>query len=252
VTAVDHALVRTPPGPRARASARGSARSSARRTLAGLLATPAALALLAGCGGAEPTTARPSSSVEPAPAASPSGPAQESIVTTTKPTCSVVEHGGQRLGVTVPAGFMIISTPRGAGDFADSVNIVSVVQWREEAATSPGVVLVVYAYAGGEPRGVTALESSVRNFRSLVGAGSATAPVTAKPATVAGVTGSAGGETDAVAMDFQSPDGKPSPLHWWTVPTTGGEFVLAFGARDAALDARFAPQLLKGLKAGGC
>jgi hypothetical protein len=241
VTAVDHALVRTPPGPRAR--------DSARRTLAGLLAAPAALALLAGCGGAEPTTASPAPS---APAATPSGPAQESIVTTTKPTCSVVEHGGQRLGMTVPAGFMIISTPRGAGDFADSVNIVSVVQWREAAATSPGVVLVVYAYAGGEPRGAKALESSVRNFRSLVGAGSATAPVTAKPATVAGVTGSAGGETDAVAMDFQSPDGKPSPLHWWTVPTAGGEFVLAFGARDAALDARFAPQLLKGLKTGGC
>jgi hypothetical protein len=176
------------------------------------------------------------------------------MVTTTKATCNVVEHGGQRLGVTVPAGFMVTATPDGAGDFAGSgVNILTVVQRREPAtATSPGVVLVVYGYAGDEPRGTAALALSVRNFKTLVGARGAADPVTAAPATVGGVAGSAGGATDPVAMDFQSPDGKPSPLHWWTVPTAGGEFVLAFAARDAALDATFAPQLRKGLKAGGC
>jgi hypothetical protein len=210
------------------------------------------LAALTGCAGDEPA-ATPSTTASAAPAASATGPAQESIVTTTKPTCSVVEHDGQRLGVTVPAGFMVTSTPRGAGDFAQSgVNIVSVAQWRDTTDRGPGVVLVVYAYGEGEARGATALESSVRNFKALVGARNATAPVTAKPATVAGRPGSAGGETDPVAMDFQWPDGKPSPLHWWTVPTPKGEFVLAFGARDTALDTRYAPQIRSGLKADGC
>ena len=212
------------------------------------------LAALAGCaseqGAGEPAPATASS----APSASATGPAQESVVTTTKPTCGDVVHAGQRLGVTVPAGFMVTSTPRGAGDFAQTsgVNIRSVAQWRDTTNRGPAVVLVVYAYGEGEARGAQALESSVRNFTALVGARSATAPVAAKPATVAGRPGSAGGETNAAAMDFQWPDGKPSALHWWTVPTPKGEFVLALGARDAALDARYVPQILSGLKADGC
>ena len=223
------------------------------RAAALLLAVPVAAAALAGCASEKPA-ARPSASVTPSTSASATAPSQESTVTTTKPTCGVVEHAGQRLGVTVPAGFMVTSTPAGAGDFAQTsgVNIVSVAQWRDTTDKGPAVVLVVYAYGEGEARGAQALESSVRNFKALVGARSATAPVAAKPATVAGRPGSAGGETNAAAMDFQWPDGKPSALHWWTVPTPKGEFVVAFAARDAALDATYLPPILSGLRADGC
>jgi hypothetical protein len=211
-----------------------------------------AVAALAACAG-QPEAA-PSTSASAAPSASSTRPAQESTVTTSKPTCSVVERHGERIGVTVPAGFMVTSTPDGAGGFSqtEGVNILAAAQWRDSADKGPAVVLVVYGYGAGESRGAKALDASVRNFKMLVGAGSATAAVTAKPATVAGRPGSAGGETDATAMDFQSPDGKPSPLHWWTVPTPKGEFVVAVGARDTTLDAKYTPQIRSGLKAGGC
>jgi len=225
----------------------------ARRARAGLLlAVPLAAAALAGCASAKPAAA-PSAGATPSASASATAPVQESTVTTTKPTCSVIDRKGQRLGVTVPAGFMVTSTPDGAGDFAQSgVNILSVAQWRDTTDKGPAVVLVVYGYGAGEASGARALESSVRNFRLLVGARDTTAAVTAKPATVAGRPGSAGGASDAAAMDFQWPDGKPAPLHWWTVPTPAGEFVVAVGARDAALDAKYTPQVLRGLKADGC
>lgn len=223
-----------------------------RRARAGRrLAVPLALAATAALTGCATPKPAPSASATPSPSAT--APARESTVTTTKPTCSVIDRKGQKLGVTVPAGFMVTSTPNGAGDFAQSgVNILSVAQWRDSADKGPAVVLVVYAYGAGEASGAQALESSVRNFRLLVGARDTTAPVTAKPATVAGRPGSAGGGTDAAAMDFQSPDGKPAPLHWWTVPTPQGEFVVASGARDAALDRRYTPLILSGLKADGC
>jgi hypothetical protein len=114
------------------------------------------------------------------------------------------------------------------------------------------VVLVVYATAPGEAAGAKALEASVRNFRVLVGASDTAGPVTAKPATVAGRPGSAGGETNAAAMDFPVAGRQASALHWWAVPTPKGQFVLAFAARDAALGREVPPADPGGLRADGC
>ena len=219
------------------------------RPLAGLLV---AAGLLAGCAG-EPTRgqAGPSS-----PAATPatSEPPQESTRETVTTECTLVERRGRRLGVTVPAGFSVTTTPQGGGDYAASqqVNLLAVAQRRNASGELPVVVVVVYGYAPGERVGADALAASVRNFRQLVGADDADGPVAAKPATIGGERGSAGGADDATAMDFQSPDGKPAPLHWWSVPSDGAQFVVAMGARDEATDDRFATTVRNGLKAGGC
>ena len=219
------------------------------RPLAGLLV---AAGLLAGCAG-EPTRgqAGPSS-----PAATPatSEPPQESTRETVTTECTLVERRGRRLGVTVPAGFSVTTTPQGGGDYAASqqVNLLAVAQRRNAGGELPVVVVVVYGYGPGERPGTDALAASVRNFRQLVGAEDPAGAVAARPATVAGRRGSAGGGSDATAMDFQSPDGKPAPLHWWSVPADGGQFVVARGARDATRDRRFATAFREGLKAGGC
>ena len=217
------------------------------RPLAGLLL---AAGLLAGCAG-EPTgdKAGPSSPAAAVPATS--GPPQESTRETTTTECTPVERQGRRLGVTVPAGFSVTVTPQGGGD-ASQANLLAVAQRRNASGELPVVVVVVYGYAPGERVGADALAASVRNFRQLVGADDADGPVAAKPATIGGERGSAGGADDATAMDFQSPDGKPAPLHWWSVPSDGAQFVVAMGARDEATDDRFATTVRNGLKAGGC
>jgi hypothetical protein len=214
------------------------------RSLAALLL---AAALAAGCSGGDQGPV-----ADAAPATS-GPPQQESTRETTTTECTPVERQGRRLGVTVPAGFSVTSTPQGGGDSAGSqVNLLAVAQRRSSDGELPLVVVVVYGYGPGERSGTDALEASVRNFRQLVGADHPDGPVTARPATVAGRPGSAGGDDDPTAMDFQSPDGRPSPLHWWSVPSDGGQFVVAMGSRDAATDDRFAGAFRKGLKAGGC
>jgi hypothetical protein len=179
---------------------------------------------------------------------------QASTRETTRSECTPVEHGGERLGVTVPAGFSVTTTPSGSEGLTESqdVDLLAVAQHRDATGRLPTVVVAVYAYAAGEGAGQEGLRASVANFRTLVGADDASAPVTAKPATVAGRRGSAGGAEDETAMDFQEPDGEPSPLHWWTVSSGRGQFVVLMGSRDAATDHRYAPQFLSGLKAGGC
>jgi hypothetical protein len=220
------------------------------RPLAGLLF---AAGLLTGCAG-EPATDRAAPS---SPAAATSDPPQESTRETTATECLLVERKGLRLGVTVPAGFSVTTTPQGGGDYAPSqqVNLLAVAQRRNASGELPVVVVVVYGYGPGERSGTDALEASVRNFRQLVGSDDAGGAVAARPTTIAGRRGSAGGAADATAMDFQSPDGKPASLHWWSVPAgqeSQGQFVVAMGARDDTSDRRFATAFRNGLKAGGC
>ena len=169
-----------------------------RHALTGLLL---AAGLLTGCAG-EPAADRAAPS---SPAAATSDPPQESTRETTATECLLVDRKGLRLGVTVPAGFSVTTTPQGGGDYAPSqqVNLLAVAQRRNASGELPVVVVVVYGYGPGERSGADALEASVRNFRQLVGSDDAGGAVAARPTTIAGRRGSAGGAADETAMDFQ-------------------------------------------------
>jgi hypothetical protein len=227
----------------------GSApRRTARGTPAGLLAGLAAVAvLLAGCesGGEDPPATSTTGATGTAAASPPPLAAAE---------CVSLEHEGQRLGVTMPAGFSVATPPSNAAELADTqhVNLLSLAQRPESGRALPTAMIAVYGYGRGEAEGQRALELSVLNLKLLSGGSSRTNPITATPATVAGTQGSAGGDVDARALDFTGQDALDSPLRWWTVPTDDGLFVVTLATSTPDLDRQYAAELLSGLKPGGC
>jgi hypothetical protein len=113
-------------------------------------------------------------------------------------------------------------------------------------------MIAVYGYGRGEAEGQRALELSVLNLKGLTGGSSSGNPIRATPTTVAGVAGSAGGDEDPRALDYNAPDAVDSPLRWWTVPTDDGVFVVTLATTTPELDRQFATELPAGLKPGGC
>jgi hypothetical protein len=208
------------------------------------LATLTAALALAACddggggGGATATTA-------PTPSGSPK---------VTSDTCVPLEHAGKTLGFTVPAGFSVESPPAVAAELAQTykVNLLSLASLGESGGKVPTVAVAVFGFGKDDPEVGDALGASMRRFTNLVGGTNRTA-VTATPTTVAGVPGSAGSSQDNRALDYSASDDVPTPVHFWTVPTTDhGVFVVAMAAKTAALDGEYRPKVEGGLKVGGC
>jgi len=231
------------------AGAAGRRRPRRAPAAAGLLAGLAAVTgLLAGCDGGSDDT--PSASGT----ASASGGASASPSPLASAECVSLEHEGQRLGVTVPAGFSVATPPPNAAELTDiyHVNLLSLAQRSESGRTLPTAMIAVYGYARGEPEGQRALELSVLNLKDLAGGSSRGNPIRATPTTVAGVQGSAGGDGDPRALDYNSPDAVDSPLRWWTLPTDDGLFVVTLATATPELDRQYSAELPAGLKPGGC
>ena len=215
------------------------------RAAAGVLAGLAAVAALAGCQGDGDTA---SATDTPTASTSASPPALTSA------ECVPIEHEGQRLGVTVPAGFSVATPPVDAAERAKAghVNLLSLAQLAESGRRLPTAMIAVYGYGRGEAEGQRALELSVLNLKGLTGGSSSGNPIRATPATVAGAEGSAGGDGDPRALDYNAPDAVDSPLRWWTVPTDDGVFVVTLATTTPELDRQYATELPAGLKPGGC
>jgi hypothetical protein len=212
-----------------------------RTTAAALLAVAG---LLAGCdtgGDDDPdTTATTSAAASPAPL--------------TEARCEALEHEGQRLGVTMPAGFSVATPPVKEAAKAEpfDVNLLSLARLPQAGRELPTAMIAVYGYGPGEAEGQRALELSVLNLKGLSGGSSRGRPITATPTTVAGTQVSAGGDVDARALDYNAPDSVDSPLRWWTVPTDDGLFVVTLATTTPELDKQYAAELPAGLKPGGC
>ena len=168
--------------------------------------------------------------------------------------CVAVEHKGQKLGVTVPAGFTVATPPENAADIADTykVNVLSLAQRMESDRTLPVAMLAVYGYGRGEREGQSALEASVLNFKRLTGGVNVGNPISATPTTVAGTQGSAGGHGDSRALDYNAPDQVDSTLRWWLVPTGDGLFIVTLATLTPELDARYSAEIPAGLALAGC
>jgi hypothetical protein len=218
----------------------------ARAAAGGLLAGLAVAVLLAGCtdGDEQAPTGTPSAS----------GGASASPEPLAAAECVPLEHEGQRLGVTMPAGFSVATPPPDAAELADiyHVNLLSLAQRTESGRTLPTAMIAVYGYGRGEAEGQRALELSVLNLKDLTGGSSRGNPITATPTTVAGTQGSAGGDGDARALDYNAPDAVDSPLRWWTLPTDDGVFVVGLATTTPELDRQYAAEVVAGLKPGGC
>jgi hypothetical protein len=164
--------------------------------------------------------------------------------------CVTVEHKGQKLGVTVPAGFSVTTPPEGAAEIADvhELSLVFLARRTDFSHMPPTGLLAVYGFGPGEREGQRALEAAVLTFVGSTG-GAADNPISATPTTVAGTQGAAGGETDSQALDATAPD---AMLRWWAVPTEDGLFVVALATDMPELDAEYSTEVPDGLTLGGC
>jgi len=210
------------------------------RLLAGVVAgVVVAAGVLAGCDDSSPASSQP-----PSTSAKPLANAK----------CVTLEHKGQKLGVTMPAGFTVATPPPQAEDVADTylVNLLSLAQLPESGRTLPTAMIAVYGYGRGEREGQSALEASVLNFKQNTGGSSRGKPITATPTTVAGTQGTAGSDVDPRALDYNAPTNEDSVLHWWTIPTDDGLFIVALATITAEMDARYSTEVPAGLTLGGC
>ncbi|OLF18764.1 hypothetical protein [Actinophytocola xanthii] len=168
--------------------------------------------------------------------------------------CVHVEHAGRELGVTVPAGFTVATPPASSAEIRETyrVNLLSLAERPEDGRTLPTAMLAVYGYGPGEREGQNALELSVLNFKQATGGSSRGEPISATPTTVAGLPGSAGTDTDPMALDYNSTDAADSRLRWWTLSPDDGLFIVTLATTTPDLDEQYAAEIPAGLRPGGC
>jgi hypothetical protein len=181
-----------------------------------------------------------------------SASATASTATLTTAVCHTYPRGGQRLGITIPPGFVIEEPPKSAADLARDQRVNLVMRSRLFGGNGqlPDVDLTTFAYGHGERRDKDALVMSlVMALREAGGLTPTSTPITVT--TIAGMPALTGNITDDSALNNADQSGN-SIVRYWEFTVSDAHYVLVLITRTPGQDKQYAEELISGLHPGGC
>jgi hypothetical protein len=184
--------------------------------------------------------------------AAPTTRSSAALPTLASATCRTYPHGAQRLGVTIPAGFILEDPAKNRDDLtAGRVFVLSYAWLRREGIQLPIALIAAYAYGLGQPHDDDALQRSIDSAVTIAGGAFLTA-IPATTATTAGMPGLTGSTSHGRALNFATPQPGASTVRYWLMNVADAQYVLVLISRTGELDKRYSRELVAGLYRGGC